>query len=84
MPDKQAASLIAIESLVQSTSFPERALDTGLSLESCVIADNEAHGAYDKMHELPGAAEALSFFQEGCRWTISLHNNFTSKHKHAV
>ena len=84
MPHKQAASLIAIESLVQRTSFRERALDTGMSRESCVMADNEAHGAYDKMHVFPGAAEALSFFQEGWLWTISLYNTFTSKHKHAI
>ena len=32
MPDKQAAPLIAIESLGQRTSYLERAPDTGLSL----------------------------------------------------
>ena len=34
MPDKQAAAVIAIESLEQRTSYLERALDTGLSLEA--------------------------------------------------
>ena len=34
MPGKQAASLIAIESLEQRTRYLERALDTGLSLGS--------------------------------------------------
>ena len=40
MPDKQAAALIAIESLGQSTSYLERARGTGLSLEACRRADN--------------------------------------------
>ena len=65
MPDKQAADLIAIESLGQKTSHLERALDTRLSLEACRRADNGAQWAYEKM-ELPGAEEAPTFFQEGC------------------
>ena len=64
MPDKQAAALIAIESL--GTSYLERALDMRLSLNACRRADNGAQWAYEKILELPGAEEALSFFQEGC------------------
>ena len=66
MPDKQAAALIAIESLGQRTSYVERALDTGLSLEACRRAENGAQRAYENILELPRAAEAQSFFQEGC------------------
>ena len=94
MPDKQAAALMAIESLEQRTSFLERALDTGLSLEECRRAGNEsleqrtsfleraldaglsleecrragngAQWAYEKILDLPGAAEPQSFVQEGC------------------
>ena len=40
MPDKQAAALIAIESL--GTSYLERALDMRLSLNACRRADNGA------------------------------------------
>ena len=47
MPDMQAAALIVIESLGQ-TSHLERALDTGLSLEACRRADNGAQWAYEK------------------------------------
>ena len=42
VPDKQAAARIAIESLGQRTSYLERALDTGLSLEAFRRADNGA------------------------------------------
>ena len=42
MPDKQAAALIAIDSLGQRTSYLERALDTRLSLDACRRADNGA------------------------------------------
>ena len=35
MPNKQAAGLIAIEPLGQRTSYIDRALDAGLSLEAC-------------------------------------------------
>ena len=66
LPDKQAAALIAIESLEQSTSYPERVLDTGLPLDACRRADNGAQWADRKILELPGAPEAQSFFQEGC------------------
>ena len=52
MPDTQAAVLIAIESLGQRTSYLERALDTGLSLEACRRADNRAQWAYEKVLEL--------------------------------
>ena len=65
MPDKQAAALAITESLGQRTSYLESALDTRLSLEACRRADNGAQWAYEIL-ELPGAAEALSFFQEGC------------------
>ena len=57
MPDKQAAALKAIESLGQRTSYLERALDTGLSLEACRKADSGAQWAYRNIPELPGAAE---------------------------
>ena len=76
MPDKQGAALIAIETLGQRKSYLERALDTGLSLEACRTADNGAQWAYETILELPGAAEAQSFFQEGCpdRWlTLQPH-----------
>ena len=66
MPDKQAAALIAVESLGQRTSYLERALDTGLSLEACRREDNGAQWAYENSSEQPGAAEAQSLFQEGC------------------
>ena len=66
MPDKQAAALIAVESLGQRTSYLERALDPGPPPEACKRADNGAQRAYEKILELPGAAEAQSFFQEGC------------------
>ena len=49
------------------TGYLERALDTGLAIEACKRADNGAHWVYEKIIELPGAAEAKSFFQEGCR-----------------
>ena len=42
MPDKQAATLIAIESLERRTSYLQRTLDTGLFLEACRRADNGA------------------------------------------
>ena len=66
MPDKQAPALVAIESLGQRTSYLERALDTGLSLEACRRADNGSQWAYENILELPRAAEAQSFLQEGC------------------
>ena len=81
MPDKQAAALIAIESLGQRASYLERALDTRLSLEACRRADNGAQCAYEKILELPGAEEASSFFQEGCPGN-QLTLNLTSKLKH--
>ena len=37
-----------------------------MSLEACRRADNGAQWAYEKILELPGAAGAPSFFQEGC------------------
>ena len=42
MPDKQAAALSKIESLGQRTSYLEKALDTGVSLEACRRADKGA------------------------------------------
>ena len=66
MPDKQAAILIGVEYLGKRTSYLERALDPRLSLEACKRADSGAQWAYEKTLELPGAAEAQSFFQEGC------------------
>ena len=67
MPDKQAAALIAIESLRQRTSYLERALGPGLSLERCKRADNGAQREYEKILELPGTAEAQSFFRRDSR-----------------
>ena len=65
MPDEQAAALIVTQSLGERTGCFERALDTELSLESCRRANNGAQWACKKILELPGAAEAQSFFQEG-------------------
>ena len=48
MSDKQAAALIANDSQRQRTSYLERALDTGLSIEACRRADNGAQWAYEK------------------------------------
>ena len=63
VPDKQAAALITVESLGQRTSYLERALDPGLSLDACKRVDNGAQWAYDKTLEQPGAAEAQSCFR---------------------
>ena len=52
MPNKQASTLIAVESLGQKTIYLERALGTGLSLEACRRADNRAQWAYEKVLEL--------------------------------
>ena len=67
MPDKQAAALIAIEFFGQRTSYLDRALETGLSLEAYMMVENRAPWAFKKTLKLPGAAEAHSFFQEGCQ-----------------
>ena len=61
MPDKQAAALITVESLGRRTNYLERPLDPRLSLEACKRADNGAQWAYEKILELPGAAEAVIF-----------------------
>ena len=58
MPNTQTAARIAVESLGQRTSYLERALNPGLPLEACRTADNGAQWTYDKILELPGAAEA--------------------------
>ena len=76
MPDKQAAALIVTEFLGQRTGYLERALDPELSLEACRRADNGAQWAYEKILELPGAAEAQSLLEEGCsdnRLTLQPH-----------
>ena len=76
MPDKQAAAHIVTESPGQRTGYLERALDTELYLKACREADNGAQWAYEKILELTGAAEAQSFFQEGCpddRLTLQPH-----------
>ena len=67
MPDKQAVALITVDSLGQRTSYLERALYPGLSLEACQRADNGAQWAYEKILELPGAAEAKPFSRRGAR-----------------
>ena len=82
MPDKQAAALVATESSGQKTSYLERALNTGLSLEACRRADNGVQWAYEKFRELPGAAKAQSFFQEGCpgnQLTLNPHQQAQSR-----
>lgn len=66
MPGKQAAALIAVESFGQRTSNLGRAMDTGLYLEECWRIDNGTQWTYEKLLELPRAAEAQSFLQEGC------------------
>ena len=66
MPDKQTAALIVIEPFGQRSGYLERALDTELSLQVCRRVDNGAQSDYEKIPELPGAAEAQSFFEEGC------------------
>ena len=67
MSDKQAAALIANDSQRQRTSYLERALDTGLSLEECRRADNGTLWAYETLLGLPGAVEAQSRSRRGCR-----------------
>lgn len=47
MPENQAAALVAIESLGQMTSYHERVLDTGLSLEASREVDNRVPWAYE-------------------------------------
>ena len=55
----------------------KRQLDTQLSLEARRRADNRAQQwEYEKILELPGAAEAQSFFEKACpddRLTIQPH-----------
>lgn len=78
MPDKQAAALIAVESPARKASYPERILDTALVLKTCTRVNNDEQGLHEKMLELPGAAEAQSFFQEGCpddRLTLLPHQH---------
>ena len=76
-PDKQSAILIITESVGQRTGYLQRALDTQLSLEARRRADNRAQQwEYEKILELPGAAEAQSFFEKACpddRLTIQPH-----------
>ena len=66
MTRKQAVALFDIESLWQRTSYVERALDDGLSLEACRRAETGAQWAYVHILEIPRAAEAQSFPQGGC------------------
>lgn len=54
---------MATESLRQRTSYLECVMDTGVSLEACLMAGDEAHWAYE--HILSGAAEAETVFEEG-------------------
>ena len=42
MPEKQAATLIVVESLGQRMNYLEKALDPGLSLEASKRSDNGA------------------------------------------
>ena len=65
MPNQQAATLIVTESLGQNIGYLERALDTKLPLEARRRADSGAQGAHKKIVELPGAAKAQSFFEDG-------------------
>lgn len=70
MPGRQAAALVAIESFGQRR-YLEKALDTGVSLEPSRRADNGVQCATKCAHEitleLPGAGQAQSPFQQGCR-----------------
>ena len=61
MPDKQAVVLIAIEPLVQRTSYLERAPDTGLSIDAYMQEGRQQGAVDDKIIELPGATEAVVF-----------------------
>lgn len=71
MLDMQAATLIATASLGQTTDYLERVMDTNTSLEetslethTCGRTDSGAPRDYQHTLEVPGAAEALSFFEE--------------------
>ena len=67
-----------MESLGQRIGYLERALDKELSLEACRRADNAVQWAYEKIFELPRAAETRSFFQERCpdeRLTLQPHQH---------
>ena len=66
MPDKQSANLIATGSMVQRTSYLERAMDPELSLAACQTADGNTLWILGKLLDLPGAAEKSSFFVDGC------------------
>ena len=61
MPHKQAVVLIAIEPLVQRTSYLERAPDTGLSIDAYMQEGRQQGAVDDKIIELPGATEAVVF-----------------------
>lgn len=81
MSNKQAAALVAIESLGKRTYHLERALDTGPSLEACKRAGSGAQWVYEKILELPVAAEAKSVLRRGGQ-TIGRHSNLNSKPVH--
>lgn len=66
MLDKQAIALKAPASLGQRTSYFERAIGTGRSLEACRRVTNGAQWAYEHILKLLRATEAQSFFEEGC------------------
>ena len=82
MSDKQAAVFIAIESLGQRSSYLDKALGTGLSLQACRRSDDMAQCAYENILGLAGAVEAQSFLQEGCS-DDRLTGYRTNKSKHA-
>ena len=67
MPDKQAVVVIAIASLGQSTSYLERALDTGLSLTTCRRAGNGAEWAYEKSSSYQKRRRHSHFSRRGAR-----------------
>ena len=67
MSDKQAAALIANDSQRQRTSYLERALGTGFSLEACKMADNGTQWAYEESSIYLEQRRHSHFFRRGAR-----------------
>ena len=66
MADMQSANLIATDSMVQRTSYLERAIDPELSLATCQKADGNNLWMLEKLLDVPGAAQESPFFADGC------------------
>ena len=66
IPEKQAAAIITVEYLGQRTSYLERGLNPGLSLEAYRRANNGAQWAHELTLELPEAVESPPLLQKGC------------------